>query len=82
MPMLRGSYPTDIRSPRRADRIACRYVWRVIADPSEGQPFLGRLFRLQDVTAGGFIMGTQFEHINTGEIRPVINSKPQWERKS
>jgi len=50
-----------------------RPVWEVMVDPSEGQMFLGRLFRSIDLTqGGGFAPGTVFQHIRTGERRRVV----------
>ncbi len=43
--------------------------WKVIHDPSNA--FTGNLFRLIDIQAGGFDIGTTFEHVCTGKRRTV-----------
>ena len=53
--------PTKKRDRRNRDRV----VWKCVYDPSGD--FLGSNFRLLDIRAGGFELGTKFKNTDTGE---------------
>lgn len=62
-----GHFPISDPTLKEVVRSEEARPWQVIFDPS--RTFLSAQFRTMDLAAGGFDLGTTFEHIKTGERR-------------